>query len=203
MYQNTASHVPKSIISTIDVIRDLPFLVDMASLDDPVSALANPWISSAGVTSTLRMRSEPSVIRSASPLAAGFKLFDISHNNSSTKTVDSPILTEKTTPASLCLEGCLISVHFKPVVGLGEFLSKTGKASCCRVLPDRRGYILCCATNTATIRVRRKGIEEKKIVDGGTESKRLWRYAGVHSSQSSVGSMLKGHWRSHSIHETL
>jgi hypothetical protein len=188
IYQNNSSQIANSVISIANLVRDRPRLVDVVSAGDPTSVFANPCISNAGVISTLRISSEPSAIRKASPLAAGFNVFDISHRSNSTNTVDSPMLMENTKDANLCAERCLIPPQLAR--GLNESLLNTGSASFCRISLDRSGYSRNCATSTATTSVRKKGIDEKMIVDGGTESRRRCRETGVQSSQSAVGSIL-------------
>lgn len=89
-----------------------------------------PWISRAGVMTTLKTSSRPSVILNASPLAAGFKASEISHSSNSTKTAESPILVEKTHDATFCAEGVLnLSRQFCAAVWKTLRL-KIGSSSC-------------------------------------------------------------------------
>ena len=115
MYQNTRSHDMKSTISNASRMRGFVFRVDVDSGDVPSSVFAMPCISRAGVTSTLSTSSELNVSRKAKPLAAGLSVFDISHNNSSTSTAESPILVANTSEASLCDDVCLSPVKMYPV----------------------------------------------------------------------------------------
>jgi hypothetical protein len=105
------------------------------------------------------------------------------------------MLVEKTSLLSFLAEGTRkLSFHLSLVAALKEVLLNTGNASCCPVSEEaRRGYIFFPATIAATIQVNMNGREEKKIVEGGTESRRRWRweeYEGTQSSQSSVGNIV-------------
>lgn len=104
--------------------------VEVVSDCVPSSPFTIPWISNAGVINMLRISSELSVICSASPLAAGLSVLEISQSSSSTKTADKPILAEKTHDASLCAKGpfILFQVLLAPVPK--TFLLKKGSSSC-------------------------------------------------------------------------
>lgn len=55
------------------------------------------------------------------------------------------------------------------------------------------GNSLRWAMTTAATHVNRKGVEDKTIVEGGTESRLRRIYAGLQSSQSEEGNMAR--WR--------
>ena len=128
MYQNSISHNMNRDISRPSLSRRFVPRVDVVSVGVPNTALTRPWISSAGVTSTLNISSELIVKRKASPRAAGFNVLDISHNSSSTNTVDSPILVENTTLARVCADGLRQFLQVS-VAGLNELLLNIGRPS--------------------------------------------------------------------------
>nr|POF13342.1 hypothetical protein CFP56_10489 [Quercus suber] len=154
-------------------MRGFVLLVDVVSPEPPNIAIANPWISNAGVTITLKTNRLPSTTCSASPRAAGCRVLAISQSKSSTSTVDKPMLVENTRLASFCADGFFI----RYVGGLNASFRNHGSPSrpwplLSRASLESAGNNFCCATATATSHVNTNGIEEKMMVEAETVSSR-------------------------------
>lgn len=167
MYQNTSSQEQKRPISSKSRAREVVRLVEVESLGGLSIVVAKEWISSAGVTSTLSARSHVKVICRARLRAAGCSVFEISHNKSSARTADSPIDTENTTRAMICVLGRL---NTSIVYALLLLLSLNCGRAGCDLSPTIDGNKRCDAMTATMIHVAAKGNSENATVVKGAVS---------------------------------
>ena len=169
--------------------QDLFVAISEGDLSQPDTT---EWISIAGITTTIRNRRAKSVMRSASPRAAGLREFDISHSISSTSTEERAIVVAQVMIAIRC---AVILLHSRIPESWFDFLFNVG-SSCSRLLcavdADSNGSSRCETKAATTKKVRTKGKDDRAMVEGGKESSRRSRYDGLHSSQSSSVGIIGG-----------